>query len=131
MRWELILKAIKLLGFGNHFCSLISARLTLVTYVKIIPSRGLRQSYPLSPYSFVIGAEVLSRLLMRGESLNGFHGIKISKNSATINHLLLSCRAKQEELHNLMVVLHKCTLWSSHSTNHENLAYFFFFKEYI
>lgn len=78
MSWELILKVMKLFGLGNDFSSLISACLTSVTYSiflngspygKIKPSRGLREGGKLSLYLFIIGVEVLSRLLMRDETL--------------------------------------------------------------
>lgn len=48
-------------------------------YDLIKPSRGLRQGDLLSPFLFMIGTDVLSKFIVRVESLGLVHGIKISR----------------------------------------------------
>lgn len=54
----------------------------------IKPRRGIRQGNLLSPYIFVLCAEVLTHLLMKVESENKLKEIKISLTGPTISHLL-------------------------------------------
>lgn len=81
----------------NYFYNLIYICLNTLSYFlllygipfgNIIPSRGPKHGDPLSPYLFIIGAEALSKLLLSIESYLDVHGIKITKNSPTIIHLL-------------------------------------------
>jgi hypothetical protein len=55
---------------------------------KFFPSKGLRQGDPLSPFLFILGSEILSRLLLREEKLSAVHGTKIARMSPPISHLL-------------------------------------------
>lgn len=70
---------------------------------KIIPSRGLKQGDPLSPYLFLLCAEGLSRMLSWLEVENRICRLKISRLSPSISHLFfaddcfLFFRAKEAE----------------------------------
>lgn len=52
--------------------------------------RGLRQGDPLSPYLFIIVADVLSNLLSRSLRNHHFLGLKISRLCPTLSHLLFA-----------------------------------------
>ena len=55
----------------------------------IHPQRGLRQGCPLSPYIFIMCAEVFSNLLKQAESQSLIHGLRFSR-SLSITHLLFA-----------------------------------------
>lgn len=69
----------------------------------VVPSRGLRQGDPLSPYIFILCAEGLSAILRRYESQSLIRGIKVCRQAPTVNHLLfaydsyLFCKANEAE----------------------------------
>ncbi|CAL2247000.1 unnamed protein product [Prunus armeniaca] len=70
---------------------------------RIIPSRGLRQGDPISPYLFLIVAEAFSTLLQQAERDSRLHGVSIAPFAPSINHLffaddsLLFCNAGTTE----------------------------------
>ena len=55
-----------------------------------IPTRGLRQGDPLSPYLFLLCAEGLSSLLAHKEEVRGIDGVKVCRNAPSVSHLLFA-----------------------------------------
>jgi hypothetical protein len=66
---------------------------------RIIPTRGIRQDDPISPYLFLICKEVLSSLLSKVDREGELEGVPTSQRGPHLNHLffandsLLFCKA--------------------------------------
>lgn len=54
------------------------------------PSRGLRQGDPISPYLFLLCANILSIALTKVKSQKKLSGIKIGRNGASFTHLFFA-----------------------------------------
>ncbi|KAF7821505.1 ribonuclease H [Senna tora] len=54
----------------------------------LLPSAGLSQVDPLSPYLFLLCANVLSNYLLKAQENKSIRGIKICRLALTINHLM-------------------------------------------
>jgi hypothetical protein len=87
------------MGFDSRWINLIMQCVSTVSYKikvngelteEIVPTRGLRQGDPLSPYLFLICAEGFSSLLNEAERAGNLEGITICANAPCINHLLFA-----------------------------------------
>lgn len=84
------------MNFPKSFSDLIMRCISTVSFSVLIngkqsasftPQRGLRQGNPLSPYIFILCAEIFSCLLEKAEELSLIEGIKIARNAPR----LLTC----------------------------------------
>ncbi|GLT44693.1 hypothetical protein SLA2020_185780 [Shorea laevis] len=122
VEWLYLLAVMKALGFVERWISLIMGCVTSVQYNIllngvdagwIIPSRGLRQGDPLSPYLFILCAEGLTAMIKDAERRKMLHGVKICRHAPQISHLLFaddSClflRAIESEAKHLKEILCK------------------------
>ncbi|XP_013624921.1 uncharacterized protein LOC125583303 [Brassica napus] len=57
---------------------------------RIIPSRGIRQGDPLSPYIFILCGEVLSGLCRRAQRSGHMSGLRVATPAPRLNHLLFA-----------------------------------------
>lgn len=54
------------------------------------PSRGISQGDPLSPYLFLMYANILSLALLKAEHNQDLKGIKLGRNGLSFTHLLFA-----------------------------------------
>jgi hypothetical protein len=57
---------------------------------EFIPTRGLRQGDPLSPYLFLICEEGLSSALAHREEVRGIEGVRVCRNAPSVFYLLFA-----------------------------------------
>ncbi|WOG89358.1 hypothetical protein DCAR_0208596 [Daucus carota subsp. sativus] len=95
INWACLLHVMKIMGFGQSWCSWITACLSstrmsiLVNGVatkEFSPQRGLRQGDPLAPYLFIMVGELLNRLIVKASEAGLIDGIQVSSDSAPITH---------------------------------------------
>ena len=100
------------MGFQERWISLMMMCVTMVSYSmsingepkgRIVPTRGLRQGDPISPYLSLLCAEGLSAMLRRDDSGEYLRGISVCKRLPMVSHLLFAddcivfCYASTEE----------------------------------
>jgi hypothetical protein len=139
IEWEFIVQVLKALGFDNKFISLVYQCISTVSYTVLLngskgpnlnPSRGLRQGDPLSPYLFILGSEVLARLINREVIRCFFFGVQVAVGALKISKLfyaddvILYCNAKLAEVDSLMKCLNSYCLWSGQSISLEKTGVF-------
>ena len=140
MEWNFLLKILELLGFQPTWINWINQCITTSSFSilldgapfgKFFPSRGLRQGDPLSPFLFILGSEILSRLLLREENLGALHGIKIARISPPISHLLfvddvmVFSKANMAKAHVILKCLTSYSFWSRQCVNQAKSVIFF------
>lgn len=97
----------------------------------IIPTRGIRQGNPLSPYIFILCAEGFSYLLHRHESMGALHGCKVARKAPVIFSLLFAddrmvCfRATEVETKTIHDILYTYGQASGLEINHQKSAVMF------
>lgn len=99
MEWGFLLAIMKLLGSNSKWINWIQQCISTSSFSVlqdgspfgfIHPTRGLRQGDLLSPFLFILGSKVLSRLFLKEEQQDNLHGIKIARKSPPVSHLLFA-----------------------------------------
>ena len=99
VEWQFVEAIMRKLGFAERWISMIMECICTVQYSVlldevpkgyVIPSRGLRQEDPLSPYLFLFSAEGLSALMRQTSSMGRLKGIRTSKVGPWVSHLFFA-----------------------------------------
>jgi hypothetical protein len=139
MEWGFLLTVLKAFGFNEKFVRLIHQCISFVQYTPLLngskcssfsPYRGLRQGDPLSPYLFILGSEVLARLINREVDQGLISGVKVTRNAPPISKLfyaddvLLFCKAKTQEINTLIKCVATYCNWSKQTISLEKSGFF-------
>uniref|UniRef100_A0A2N9IMG3 CCHC-type domain-containing protein n=1 Tax=Fagus sylvatica TaxID=28930 RepID=A0A2N9IMG3_FAGSY len=96
----------------------------------IIPSKGLRQGDPLSPYLFILCSDILAKIINREVDRGSIQGVKLNPAASPITKLfyaddvLLFYRAKIREVDVMMKCIEKYCQWSGQSISIEKSGLF-------
>ena len=99
VEWKFLKLMMLRMGFAEDWVEIIMLCVSTVSYRvirngieggPIVPSRGLRQGDPLSPYLFIICAEGLSSLIRNRERAGFIHGVKIARSAPAVSHLFFA-----------------------------------------
>lgn len=119
----LVFTLILLVGLSSVLLASCSILLNGTPFGLIKPTRWLRQGDPIAPFLFIIGSEILSRILMCAEADHLLHGICIARTAPPITHLLfaddllLFTHANVSEAQVVMQCLSKYASWSGQHLN--------------
>lgn len=139
VEWSFLKQAMEVLGFSSNWVDLIMRCITTPSFSVLIngapkgliqPQRGLRQGCPLSPYLFLLCAEVFSSMITQAEENKLIKGLSFSK-ELSISHLLFAddslifTRATFEDCSNLKKIFDCYAETSGQIFNYEKSSMFF------
>lgn len=119
MEWSFLEK----MGFGVKWITLIMRCISSISYSilvnrepkgDILPSRGIRQGHPLSPYLCLLCSEGLNRLLHMAAREDQIRGFSLCRTNPQISHLfftndsLIFCHATMGDLHSIQEIQTLC-----------------------
>lgn len=127
------------MGFNETWVKLMMTCVTSATYSilingeplgDIVPSRGLRQGDPLSPYLFLLRTKGLHGLMKKAAAMGDLRGVSLCRNGPKLTHLLFAdnsiilCRADQHDCQTLLAILSAYERASSQQINRAQTSIF-------
>jgi hypothetical protein len=140
LEWDFLEATTRKLGFASRWIHLLMSCVRTVSYSvlingqphgNIVPTRGIRQGDPLSPYFFIICAEALSSMIQRSARIEDITGVSSSHRGPIIHHLLfaddslLFCRANLREWRSIQALLDSYEIASGKQLNRRRTSVFF------
>jgi len=99
VEWDFLAAYLKQLGFTNKWVMMVMACITTVSYSirfngeqlpYFIPTRGIRQGDPLSPYIFILMANALSTVIKQAINMGHLQGIQFNRACPQLSHLFFA-----------------------------------------
>lgn len=99
LEWDFLRNMMHRFGFNEVCINIVMGLVCSVSYGfihdgdvfgNVMPSRGLRQGDPISPYLYIMCVEGLSAIIRRNEEAGLLHGCTISRGAPEISHLLFA-----------------------------------------
>ena len=99
VEWPFLQGVMQRLGFPKTWIERVMSCVTATSFSvlmngrpfgNVLPSRGIRQGDPLSPYLFLLCTEGFTSLLDRAEMGGNLHGVSICRNAPKITNLLFA-----------------------------------------
>ncbi|GMI81726.1 hypothetical protein HRI_001841900 [Hibiscus trionum] len=140
VEWSFLVAVMKKLGFAQQWTDLLMSCISTVSYSIVIngkvgdafvPTRGLRQGDPISPYLFLLCSEGLSSLLRTASISGSLQGARIARGAPLVTHLLFADdsiifgEASSSAATNLKNILHTYSQCSGQLINFEKSSLFF------
>lgn len=137
LEWDFILLVLQKFGFHHIWIKWIMECISTVSYSylindsprgKVLPRREIRQGDSLSPYIFILCSEILSGLCKRAQKDGSLQGLRVSRPSPKINHLLFVddtmffCKTNNRSIEALKQVLKDYESASGQCINKEKSA---------
>ena len=122
LKWVFLQRIMEKMGFYSTWIGWILECIKSVTYSilvngepkgNIIPTRGIRQGYPLSLYLFLLCSEGLNGLLEDAVDRKHIEGVSLCRNGPKISHpffandSLVFCRARVGDMEKIKEILGK------------------------
>ncbi|GMJ07053.1 hypothetical protein HRI_004374500 [Hibiscus trionum] len=140
VEWDFLERVILKLGYAEQWVQMIMRCVSTVSYAvglngnigrNFIPSRGLRQGDPLSPYLFLLCAEGLSYLINSANANGELEGASIGRSHFEVSHLLFAddsiifSEASMSRARNLQSILTAYENESGQKVNYNKSLIFF------
>jgi hypothetical protein len=140
INWGFLKTVLTQLGFSPVFINWILQCVTTVSSSVIvnggktkqfIPTRGLRQGDPLSPYLFILCQEMLSRLVDQQFNLGNISSVKMNPSGPAItqvifaDNMMIFAKANRREVRILNDCLETYCLWSGQAINRDKSGIIF------
>uniref|UniRef100_A0A2N9J7Z2 Reverse transcriptase domain-containing protein n=1 Tax=Fagus sylvatica TaxID=28930 RepID=A0A2N9J7Z2_FAGSY len=140
VEWKYLVEVMQKMGFHQKWIGLMFECISTVSYSilingephgNILPSRGLRQGDPLSPYLFLLCAEGLHSLIKKAESSGDIQGVSLCRGGPKITHLffaddsLLFTKATIAACDKIQLILRQYERASGQQVNRDKTTIFF------
>uniref|UniRef100_A0A803QGE0 Reverse transcriptase domain-containing protein n=1 Tax=Cannabis sativa TaxID=3483 RepID=A0A803QGE0_CANSA len=140
VEWRFLNEMLWKMGFAERWVDLTLSCVTSVRYHivhggrrlgPIVPSRGIRQGDPISPYLFIVCTEGFSALVRKYERNQLLHGCRVANGAPRVSHMLFAddsyiyCQASGEEANRVLDMLRLFEIASGQVVNKAKSSVFF------